>query len=206
MPTNVTGSDKKRKFWIQELDISFDFLVLGFTVQHNLRGFRNTTRSEIHSVILCFENKDKNHRWKKKTILNIFGQNSWLNLFWNKVQCQVTQQAQKVTCRQMKTWLPGGGGGVLPYSLGGGVPLGSRKSYPLLDQILQMLWPYTRVPISISSQSYCRLVSLSIDDVFHVYFCSFIHRALNFSTTENFLKVLSSAKRDPILDHIFYDY
>ena len=27
----------------------------------------------------------------------------------------------------------GGGGGVLPYSLGGGVPLGSRKSYPLPD-------------------------------------------------------------------------
>ena len=27
-------------------------------------------------------------------------------------------------------------GGVLPYSLGGGVLLGSRKSYPLLDQIL----------------------------------------------------------------------
>ena len=24
-------------------------------------------------------------------------------------------------------------GGVLPYSLGGGVPLGSRKSYPLLE-------------------------------------------------------------------------
>ena len=33
--------------------------------------------------------------------------------------------------------------GVLPYSSGGGVPLGSRKSYPLLDQILQILWPYT---------------------------------------------------------------
>ena len=29
--------------------------------------------------------------------------------------------------------------GVLPYSLGGGVPLGLRKSYPLLDQILQIL-------------------------------------------------------------------
>ena len=29
-----------------------------------------------------------------------------------------------------------GGGGVLPYSLGEGVSLGSRKSYPLLDQIL----------------------------------------------------------------------
>ena len=28
---------------------------------------------------------------------------------------------------------------VFPYSLGGGVPLGSRKSYPLLDQILQIL-------------------------------------------------------------------
>ena len=36
-----------------------------------------------------------------------------------------------------------GGGGILPYSLGGGVPLGSWKSYPLLDQILQILWPYT---------------------------------------------------------------
>ena len=33
----------------------------------------------------------------------------------------------------------GRGGGVLPYSLGVGVPLGSRKSYPLLDQILQVL-------------------------------------------------------------------
>ena len=32
------------------------------------------------------------------------------------------------------------GGGVLPHSLGGGVPLGSQKSYPLLDQIL---WPST---------------------------------------------------------------
>ena len=31
------------------------------------------------------------------------------------------------------------GEGVLPYSLGGGVPLDSRKSYPLLDQILQIL-------------------------------------------------------------------
>ena len=29
--------------------------------------------------------------------------------------------------------------GVLPYSLGRGVPPGSRKSYPLLDQILQIL-------------------------------------------------------------------
>ena len=37
------------------------------------------------------------------------------------------------------------GGGVLPYSLGGGVPLGSRKFYPLLDQILQILWSYTRL-------------------------------------------------------------
>ena len=35
--------------------------------------------------------------------------------------------------------------GVLPYSLGGGVPLGLRKSNPLLDQILQILWPYTRL-------------------------------------------------------------
>ena len=35
---------------------------------------------------------------------------------------------------------PGGGGeGLLQYSLAGGVPLGSRKSYPLLDQILQIL-------------------------------------------------------------------
>ena len=37
----------------------------------------------------------------------------------------------------------GGGGqlpqGVLPCNLGGGVPLGLRKSYPLLDQILQIL-------------------------------------------------------------------
>ena len=29
--------------------------------------------------------------------------------------------------------------GVLLYSLVGGVPLGSRKSYPLLDQFLQIL-------------------------------------------------------------------
>ena len=35
-------------------------------------------------------------------------------------------------------------GGVLPYSLGGDVPLGSWKSYPLLEQILQILWSYTR--------------------------------------------------------------
>ena len=39
----------------------------------------------------------------------------------------------------------GGGGGILTYSLGGGAPLGSRKSYPLLDQILQILWPYVRL-------------------------------------------------------------
>ena len=31
--------------------------------------------------------------------------------------------------------------GVLPYSLGGGVPLGLRKSYPLLDQIFQLCDP-----------------------------------------------------------------
>ena len=40
---------------------------------------------------------------------------------------------------------PRRGGGVLPYSLGGSVPLGSQMSYPLLDQILQILWPYTRL-------------------------------------------------------------
>ena len=40
---------------------------------------------------------------------------------------------------------PGGGGGVLPYSLGGDVSLCSRKYYPLLDQILQILWLYTRL-------------------------------------------------------------
>ena len=39
--------------------------------------------------------------------------------------------------------------GVLPYNLGGGVPLGSQKSYPLLDQILQTLWPYTRLKVFI---------------------------------------------------------
>ena len=40
-----------------------------------------------------------------------------------------------------------GRGGVLPYSLGQDVPLGSQKSYPLLDQILQILWPYTRLKL-----------------------------------------------------------
>ena len=39
--------------------------------------------------------------------------------------------------------------GVLPYSLGEVAPLGSRKSYRLLDQILQTFWPYTRVSIFI---------------------------------------------------------
>ena len=34
---------------------------------------------------------------------------------------------------------PGGGGMVHPYSLDGGVLLGSQKSYPLLDQILKIL-------------------------------------------------------------------
>ena len=38
---------------------------------------------------------------------------------------------------------PGGGGGY-SHSLDGGVPLGSRKSNPLLDRILQILWRYTR--------------------------------------------------------------
>ena len=32
--------------------------------------------------------------------------------------------------------------GVLPYGFDGGVLLGSQKSYPLLDQILKILWPY----------------------------------------------------------------
>ena len=41
----------------------------------------------------------------------------------------------------------GWGPGVLSYSLGGGVPLGSQNSYSLLDQILQILWPYTRLKI-----------------------------------------------------------
>ena len=40
----------------------------------------------------------------------------------------------------MSVPIPGGGGvGVLPYSLGRGVPMGSQKFYPLLDQILQIL-------------------------------------------------------------------
>ena len=40
---------------------------------------------------------------------------------------------------------PGGGGGVvLPYSLGGGVPLGSRKSYPLQSLVSD---PVKRDPI-----------------------------------------------------------
>ena len=37
-------------------------------------------------------------------------------------------------------YIPGeGGGGVLSYSLGGDVPLGSQKSYPLLKSISQIL-------------------------------------------------------------------
>ena len=43
---------------------------------------------------------------------------------------------------QLPILMPGGGReerGATPYSLGGGVPLGSRKSYHLLDQILQIL-------------------------------------------------------------------
>ena len=46
---------------------------------------------------------------------------SWLHFLWSSVY----------------TW--GGGGGVLSYSLGGGVPLGSQKSYPLLKSISQIL-------------------------------------------------------------------
>ena len=52
------------------------------------------------------------------------------------------------TCSQIKgfkVYSSPWGGGVLPCSLGGDVPLGSQKSYPLLDQILQILWPYTRL-------------------------------------------------------------
>ena len=33
-------------------------------------------------------------------------------------------------------------GGVLPYRLGGDLPLGSRKSYPLLDQIANFVTLY----------------------------------------------------------------
>ena len=48
---------------------------------------------------------------------------------------------------QLPIHMPGGGGevGLPPYSLGGGVPLGLRTSCHLLDQILQILWPYTRL-------------------------------------------------------------
>ena len=44
-----------------------------------------------------------------------------------------------------------GKGRVLPYSLGGGVLLGSQKSYPLVDQMLQILWPFTRLKILCST-------------------------------------------------------
>ena len=48
-------------------------------------------------------------------------------------------------CQHVCFWLvPLSPGGYSHIVLGGGVPLGSWKSYPLLDQILQILWPYTR--------------------------------------------------------------
>ena len=51
----------------------------------------------------------------------------------------------------VKGWAPAPPPPSLPgtpiYSLGGVVPLGSQKSYPLLDQILQILWPYTRLKL-----------------------------------------------------------
>ena len=52
--------------------------------------------------------------------------------------CPVTKDfIQTVAVRLQSVETPGEG--VLPYSLGGGVPLGSQKSYSLLDQILQIL-------------------------------------------------------------------
>ena len=62
-----------------------------------------------------------------------------LNIWWKQLSKTL---GDALFYPETPVWLPGGG--ILPYSFGGGVPLGSRKSYPLLDQILQILWPYAR--------------------------------------------------------------
>ena len=59
----------------------------------------------------------------------------------------ISDQAFTYRCKPWRKWLLDAGTiarGVLPYHLGGGVPLGSRKSYPLQDQTLQILWPSIR--------------------------------------------------------------
>ena len=68
-----------------------------------------------------------------------------LHLSLHPTNIQMSSQIYPSTGRKYKcTFFLVTSLGVLPYSLGGGVPLGSRKSYPLLDQIFQFLWPSTR--------------------------------------------------------------
>ena len=61
--------------------------------------------------------------------------------FLDKTWIQILQNCAQFYCAtdQLRLLDPPG---VLPYSLGGGVQLGSQKSYPLQDQIL---WLYTRL-------------------------------------------------------------
>ena len=63
----------------------------------------------------------------------------------SKLDYWLCQKKSMTGCTFYHNTLHPGGMGVLPYSLSGRVLLGLWKSYSLLDQILQILRPYTRL-------------------------------------------------------------
>ena len=88
----------------------------------------------------------------KKRTLNCIPQNPHVTIQWIKTNIETWKQLTITGYYYLSDNQeppPHPPGGVLPYSFCVGVPLGSRKSYPLQKKILQILRPYTRGPILI---------------------------------------------------------
>ena len=57
----------------------------------------------------------------------------WLQYIYLLTACINSRSKEMYEVKRRPKGLGGGGGRVLPYSLGGGLLLGLQKSYPLLD-------------------------------------------------------------------------
>ena len=108
-------------------------LVTMFTAIQCPTAKRFSHRSNTGKLRVITTNKSKG------TALNSL--NDVIYYFSNGLQAVLAYSTRGVlhTVESTVNYPGGWGWGVIPFSLGGGVPLGSRKAYPLLDQILQIL-------------------------------------------------------------------
>ena len=99
--------------------------------------FKKNNFPEICNFIIVSNNDEKIYKFRCKSLHSLGPRGMWLHCLVRGICFQFFGPRVFMVFR-IRQWSQAPGV-VLPYSLGRGVPLGSRKSYPLRDQIVLIL-------------------------------------------------------------------